>query len=135
MSLPPRYSNFLAFLGDPSRPQLSANALAPRAHFDTFHASGDSARFPLDGLWRFCWCESPLDAPAGFEGVDYLESGHPENENEKEKGDSIPDHRRSWSDLEVPSCWQMPIHSGDGENARWVDSFPGRHFNNYLSIG
>lgn len=130
-----RYSAFHSFIQDPGKPQL--NALEPRAHFEVgppipgLDASLDSLssssstshnnwRFKLDGKWRFFYSPTLFDVPDGFEEESYSEGSSPVEVSETGKAASGGSPARVWADLDVPSCWQMPISSGEGENARFV---------------
>ncbi|KAI9001799.1 beta-galactosidase [Hyaloraphidium curvatum] len=115
--LPPsRYSRFHAFIQDPGTPQLGA--LAPRAAVSATppDASSGSWELLLDGKWRFFYSPTLLDVPDGFELLDYEEGTSPAERAEKV---SSPATARAWDDLQVPSCWQMLVHSGEGADARY----------------
>ena len=68
-------------------------AHAPLAPFDSVHAALNTpfkqspyVRF-LNGVWKFHWASVPEESPAEFYSPDYDVS--------------------SWSDIQVPGCWQM----------------------------
>lgn len=87
-----------AMTNDWENPALFArNRLDPRAFFVP-HAGEASARsrlgsdrvIPLGGAWRFLLSPTVQETPAGFEDPDFDDA--------------------DWSDLPVPSCWQMHGH-------------------------
>lgn len=54
---------------------------------DALADSTPGSRLSLGGDWRFHWTQSPAGAPAGFEAVDYDDSG--------------------WDTIKVPSNWEL----------------------------
>lgn len=75
---------------------VGINRLAPRAYFfpypDTASAiAGERGAtpwfLPLNGVWKFDYAPTPLEAPAGFEDEVFDDS--------------------AWNDLPVPGCWQL----------------------------
>ncbi|WP_182199640.1 glycoside hydrolase family 2 TIM barrel-domain containing protein [Paraliobacillus salinarum] len=75
---------------------LKRNRVAARTHFFSYNHLEDALNFDrdlskgftlLNGMWKFCYAESPALSPESFYENDYDVSG--------------------WDDLQVPSSWQM----------------------------
>lgn len=79
-SLPDR----LAYLEDPAP---GTGAVPPRAAL-----SSDAPRLDLDGTWRFSLSPTAVQAPEGFEDPAFDDGG------------------QAWSDIPVPSHWQLQGH-------------------------
>ncbi|HZJ56632.1 MAG TPA: beta-galactosidase subunit alpha [Clostridia bacterium] len=74
---------------------MHRNRQPDRAYFIPYSTAEDaltlerqcSTRFmPLNGMWKFNYAPSPMEAPEGFYNVDYMDE--------------------NWDEIEVPSCWQ-----------------------------
>lgn len=85
---------------------LHRNTLPPRANFKIYSSESDAltrdeskARVhSLSGTWKFHLARNPFEAPEGFEGASFDKS--------------------KWSDIPVPSMWQL---EGHGKGPQYVN--------------
>lgn len=90
---------------------IHRDTLPPRSAFFNYTNLQDALSYDrskaqllcLNGIWKFSWSESPLEAPSGFWAPDYDTS--------------------KWKEIPVPSMWQLEGY-GKPHYANIVYPFP-----------